>query len=148
MAKDINIIVDASGSMIEDGKNTVIKYLINGICSAKRNGIFGDTSFKLFQWGEETKEIYDMEKAKINFSGKSKAEELKKINELINKRDAILFISDGNIESKEKNAIKKLSNNITTIYVGIDSNKKILKDISSNKVVYSVMDFVQAIIDA
>lgn len=35
--KNINIIVDASGSMGEDEKNAVVKYLLNGMSSVQKN---------------------------------------------------------------------------------------------------------------
>lgn len=148
MKKVINIIIDSSGSMAEDDKNTVVKYLINGICNASRNYITEDMSFNLFQWGKETKQIDDIEKAKLDFVGKANISGLEKIGQLINKEEAVLFVSDGNFGRLEKQRIINLSNNILSIYVGIDANKKVLKDISTNKEVYSVMDFMQALFDA
>ena len=84
MNKIVNIVVDASGSMAEDDKNGVVKYLLNGI-----NNI---------------------------------------------------------IEYKVQ--LKDLSTNIITIFIGLDANRAILKDIATENVVYSVTDFVQVIFDA
>lgn len=149
MEKVVNIIVDASGSMCEDEKNAVVKYLLNGISSAKRNfSIEQEISFNLFQWGKETKQIADIEKAKIIFEGKSDLKGLDEIGKIIDKQDSVLFISDGNLEISEKKKLKELSDNILTIYVGVDANKAVLQDISTNKVVYSVVDFMQALFDA
>ena len=43
--------------------------------------------------------------------------------------------------------IKKLSRSIVSIFVGIDANRVMLQKISSEKIIYSVTDFVQAIYD-
>ncbi|WP_300276173.1 VWA domain-containing protein [Peptacetobacter sp.] len=148
MKKIINIIIDSSGSMMEDDKNTIVKYLINGICSAHRNLIIENMSINLFQWGKETKQLDNLENAKIDFGGRNNIYGLEIIGKLINKEDTVLFVSDGSFGVLEKEHIMKLSNNILSIYVGIDANKKILKDISTNKEVYAVMDFIQALFDA
>ena len=145
--KNINIIVDASGSMGEDEKNAVVKYLLNGMSSVQKNKSL-DISLSLYQWGVETKKIDDIEKAKISFAGKNTIEGLDALCSLIDSQDAVILISDGNFESDVKKKIKELSNNILPIFVGVDANRTILQDISTSKIVYSVVDFVQALFDA
>lgn len=149
MEKVINIIVDASGSMGEDEKNAVVKYLLNGISSARRSNSLGqEVLFNLFQWGKETKQIEDIEKAKISFEGKNDVRGLDELGKIIDKQDSILLISDGNFEISEKQKMKELSNNILPVFVGVDANRAVLQDISTNKVIYSVVDFMQALFDA
>lgn len=145
--KNINIIVDASGSMGEDEKNAVVKYLLNGMSSVQKNKSL-DISLSLYQWGVETKKIDDIEKAKISFAGKNTIEGLDALCSLLDSQDAVILISDGNFESDIKKKIKELSNNILPIFVGVDANRTILQDISTSKIVYSVVDFVQALFDA
>lgn len=145
--KSINIIVDTSGSMAEDEKNAVVKYLLNGISSAIRNNSL-DVSLSLFQWGIETKQIDSIERAKLCFAGRNGIDGLEELSSWINNQESIILISDGNFESDVKKKIKELSNNILPIFVGIDANRTILQDISTNKRVYSVVDFVQALFDA
>ncbi|MDO5519828.1 MAG: VWA domain-containing protein [bacterium] len=148
MEKVINIIVDASGSMAEDDKNAVVKYMLNGICNASRTDYFANIGFDLFQWGKVTKRIENMEKAKIEFSGKSNVNGLEILNDLLGDQESIVLISDGNMEPAEKQKLKSMGKRIIPIYVGIDANRSVLQEVSTNKVVYSVMDFMQALSDA
>lgn len=145
--KNINIIVDASGSMGEDEKNAVVKYLLNGMSSVKKNKSLA-ISLSLYQWGVETKKIDDIETAKISFAGKNTIKGLDELCSLLDSQDAVILISDGNFETDVKKKIKELSNNILPVFVGVDANRTILKDISTSEIVYSVVDFVQALFDA
>lgn len=80
MNKIVNIVVDASGSMAEDDKNGVVKYLLNGINNIIETNLFDDVKFILYQWGQEIKKFENFEKAKIEFAGGSNSlglEELK-----------------------------------------------------------------------
>lgn len=145
MKKIVNIVVDASGSMVEDGKNAVVKYLLNGIISASKKNEFKDLEFELFQWGKETKKIDNIEKAKINFAGKSDIKGLVILENLLNVNKPILLISDGNFDSDEKEKIKCFAKKIITIFVGVDANKSILQNISTDTTVFSVEDLFQAL---
>ena len=145
MSKTVNIVVDASGSMAEDDKNAVIKYLLNGICNVMGTTDFGDIEFALYQWGQQIKKIENLEKAKIEFAGKSPLSGLEELKQMIDENQTMIFVSDGNFNSGDKAHIKKLSVNIIPIFVGIDANRTILQDIATEKVVYSVADFMQAI---
>ena len=145
MSKIVNIVVDASGSMVEDDKNAVIKYLLNGICNVMGTTDFDGIEFVLYQWGEESKKIENLEKAKIEFAGKSPLSGLEELKQMIDENQTMIFVSDGNFTSGDKAQIKKMSVNIIPIFVGIDANRTILKDIATEKVVYSVNDFMQAI---
>ena len=60
MSKIVNIVVDASGSMAEDDKNAVIKYLLNGICNVMGTPDFDSIEFALYQWGQESKKIENL----------------------------------------------------------------------------------------
>ena len=145
MSKTVNIIVDASGSMAEDDKNAVIKYLLNGICNVMGTPDFEGIEFALYQWGQDSKKIENLEKAKIEFAGKSSLSGLEDLKQLIDENETMIFVSDGNFNSGDKAQIKKMSANIIPIFVGIDANRTILQDIATEKVVYSVTDFMQAI---
>ena len=56
--------------------------------------------------------------------------------------------NNGGFGNNEKNNIRNLSKKIIPIFVGIDANRTILKDISTNNIVYSVADFMQALNEA
>lgn len=145
MSKTVNIVVDASGSMAEDDKNAVIKYLLNGICNVMGTTDFGDIEFVLYQWGQESKKIENWEKAKIEFAGKSLLSGLEELKQMIDENQTMIFVSDGNFNREDKAQIKKMSKNIIPIFVGIDANRTILQDIATEKVAYSVTDFMQAL---
>lgn len=148
MNKIVNIVVDASGSMAEDDKNGVVKYLLNGINNIIETNLFDDVKFILYQWGQEIKKFENFEKAKIEFAGGSNSLGLEELKKLLSKDQTIIFISDGNFDLEYKVQLKDLSTNIITIFIGLDANRAILKDIATENVVYSVTDFVQVIFDA
>ena len=145
MSKTVNIVVDASGSMAEDDKNAVVKYLLNGICNVMGTPGIDDVEFALYQWGQESKKIDNLEKAKIEFAGRSPLSGLEELKQIIDENQTMIFVSDGNFNSGDKAHIKKMSVNIIPIFVGIDANRTILQDIATEKVVYSVTDFMQAV---
>lgn len=148
MNKIVNIVVDASGSMAEDDKNGVVKYLLNGINNIIETNLFDDVKFILYQWGQEIKKFENFEKAKIEFAGGSNSLGLEELKKLLSKDQTIIFISDGNFDLEYKVQLKDLSTNIITIFIGLDANRAILKDIATENVVYSVTDFMQVIFDA
>ena len=137
MSKIVNIVVDASGSMAEDDKNAVIKYLLNGICNVMGTPDFDSIEFALYQWGQESK--------KIEFAGKSSLSGIEELKQMIDENQTMILVSDGNFNSGDEVQIKKISVNIIPIFVGIDANRSILQDIATEKVVYSVTDLMQAI---
>lgn len=147
MGKTVNIVVDASGSMAEDDKNAVVKYLLNGISNIMDTSEFPDVEFALYQWGQTSKKIESLEKAKIEFAGKSPLSGLEELKQMIDENQTMIFVSDGNFNSEDKAHIKKLSVNIVPIFVGIDANRTMLQDIATERVVYSVTDFMQVIYD-
>ena len=148
MSRIVNILVDASGSMAEEDKNAVVKYLLNGICNVSDLSDFDDVSFQLFQWGKVCKRIEDIENAKIEFSGKAQKNGLEELAQIIDESRPLLFISDGGFEKEDRANLRKISENIVPIFIGIDANRTSLQEISSSGIVYSVADFVQAIYEA
>lgn len=148
MGNIINIVVDASGSMTEDDKNVVAKYLINGICNAKETKEFTNVEFVLFQWGINSVKFEYIETAKLEFKGKNSYKNFSTIKDDIDYESPMILISDGEFSEDDKEEIKKLSKQIIPIFVGVDANRAVLKDIATDKVVYSVTDFMQALEEA
>lgn len=145
MSRIVNIVVDASGSMAEDDKNAVVKYLINGICNVIQTKEFSDVEFALFQWGSNSIRFENIEKAKLEFKGKTSYDDFKSIEDEIEYESPMILISDGGFSKTDKVKIEKMSKQIIPIFIGIDANRSILKDIATEKVVYSVTDFMQAL---
>ena len=92
--------------------------------------------------------LANLENAKIEFSGKASKSELSTLRPLIDENQPLIFISDGNFNSEEKNSIKTLSHFIVPIFVGVDADRASLQNISTEGIVYSVPDFMQALFDA
>ena len=127
MSKTVNILVDASGSMAEDDKNAVIKYLLNGICNIMGTTDFGNIEFVLYQWGQESNKIENWEKAKIEFAGNSLLSGLEELKQMIDENQTMIFVSDGNFNSGDKEQIKKMSVNIIPILIGLFCRILLLK---------------------
>lgn len=144
--KKINVIIDTSGSMAEDGKNAVVKYLINCIMNLKENPDFSDYSFDYYQWGYDSGKINNIESYKFSYSGKID-DKLTPLLENMNKDERLLLISDGNLEKKQKELLKKMECRKYSVFIGADANKSLLRDISTNKKVYSGVDILQVIKD-
>jgi len=148
VGKVINVVVDASGSMMEDDKNAVVKYLINGICNIRQSSEYKDVEFVLFQWGNNSIKFDNIVKAKIEFKGKTSYDDFRAIEGEIDSNCPMILISDGGFSKSDKNQMEKLSKHIIPIFVGADANRAILKDIATDKIVYSVTDFMQALEEA
>lgn len=143
--KMINIVIDSSGSMQEDDKNAVIKYLLSSINNAKYMGDLKNIRFDFFCLGTNTFKM--KEETKIKFSGDINLENISKLKDIINMEYSTILISDGNLDTKVKEEIKKIFKNLFCIYIGIDANLNILKYISSTNKVYSVIDIFQLLDD-
>jgi hypothetical protein len=148
MNKIINIVVDTSGSMAEDDKNAVVKYFLNGIVNILKTSEFDNIDFILYQWGEESKKIESLQNAKLEFKGKASITGIEILQQYIDRNQSVIFVSDGNLSKQEKVGIRDLSVNILPIFVGIDANKAILKEIATKNLVYSIPDFMQCVYDA
>lgn len=148
MNKIVNIVVDTSGSMAEDDKNAVVKYFLNGIVNILKTSEFDNIDFILYQWGEESKKIESLQNAKLEFKGKASITGIEILQQYIDRNQSVIFVSDGNLSKQEKVGIRDLSVNILPIFVGIDANKAILKEIATKNLVYSIPDFMQCVYDA
>lgn len=145
MSKIVSIVVDASGSMAEDDKNAVVKYLINSICNVRQTKEYSDVEFVLFQWGNNSIKFENIEKAKLEFKGKTSYDDFVPIENEIEYESPMILISDGGFSKNDKVKIEKLSKRIIPIFIGIDANRFILKDIATDNIVYSAADFMQAL---
>lgn len=148
MNKKINIVVDSSGSMSEEDKNAVVKYLLNGISNVMELSDFHGVEFELYQWGKNSKKLGCLNNVKIEFTGRATIEGLNVLSQTIDENQPIIFISDGNFEVENINILQNMSNDIIPVFVGTDANRVLLKEVAANKVIYSVTDFMQALYEA
>lgn len=128
------ILIDTSGSMTEDGKKSVIMYILNTI----KNTL--NEEMRIYIWNEEIKQYSGkLEFGKTNSSMKLSAF----LNENIDEN--ILIISDGCFSSEIKSVLKKYSEKLICILVGIDSNLKTLQKTFGLYNVFEASDTVAGI---
>ena len=124
------IIIDTSGSMMEDGKKSVIMYIINTI----RNTL--EEELSIYLWDKEIKQF----SGKLEFGVKNDPASLANFLDKYYDEPVIL-ITDGCFSSYIKSIIKK----IVCILVGIDSNIITLQKIIGADNVYEASDTVACI---
>lgn len=105
------IVIDTSGSMMEDGKKSVIMYIINAI----RNTLTEKP--KIYTWDKEIKPFSGKLKFGVTNDSSSLLSFFDKHND-----EPVLLITDGCFSSNIKSIIKKHSKKLVCILVGIDSN--------------------------
>ena len=131
MARELNVLVDVSGSMAEDCKNAVVRYLIHTILSqtkcVKKN---------IYLLGNTIEKVDDSENLKINYGGQIS---VSAVNQLFasGMNDApVLLLSDGCFDVEIENALSKHQNKIVCVAVGSDALLHNLQRCSKNKKVY------------
>ncbi len=135
----IDVLIDVSGSMSENGKDAVVKYLLYAINSY----IVENTasSIKMFQWGQDIHEIEST--AQIEF-GAGKATE--KIADFLckDKGEMSIVITDGGFSRKIKNEIKKMQNREYIYYIGVgcDCNLPSLRNVADLEHIYNAQDII------
>lgn len=118
------IIIDSSGSMMEDGKKSVIMYVLNAI----KNTLTED--IKIFSWDKEIKPF----SGKLEFGITNDSDSLSTFFDRHND-NPVLLITDGCFSSSVKAVIKKHSKSIVCVLVGIDSSiNSLQKTIGANNV--------------
>ncbi len=140
----VHIIIDASGSMIEDSKNGIIKYMLEGMNHIHNRTSASNAEYKLYQWGKKTAYIGTLSAyEKIVYEGTTTEEGLNILLDLIPKKDTILLLSDGNISEKEGALLKSAFENLFSIAVGADADIYSLEDICSRTKVYNSIDYIK-----
>ena len=139
MSKDLNVLVDVSGSMGEDCKDAVIKYLINTILSSNRF-----EKYYLYLINDTVTKIDDISKAKIKYEKHISQNAIKDFYDSVIDNEPVLFISDGCFEADIENTLSKHKSNMVCVAVGSDAIKGNLQRCSHNKKVYNAEDVTEA----
>lgn len=105
------ILIDTSGSMMEDGKKSVIMYVINTI----KNTLTVEPT--VYTWDKEIKPF----SGKIEFGTSNGLSSILSFLEEHND-EPIILITDGCFSSNIKSIVKKHSKKLVCILVGIDSS--------------------------
>lgn len=144
MEKEINVVIDISGSMFSDGKSNVQIYLLKTILhTIKKEKYLNCTIFNFYLWNddlcyidcEEMNIIFENHELNaIVFKGSSN---INKIVDLINdvgNNGKFLLLSDGCFDYKEiDEAIKNNHSVFITVAVGADADINTLSKISCLK---------------
>lgn len=138
------ILVDVSGSMIEEGKSSVVRYLLYAI-EALHTNEYLQTNYKIFMWNDEIVE-YEPE-AKIVFKGKNNE---KILTEFLNQccNSALLFMGDGNYSDKVMKALSECkAERKLALMIGADCNKGKLQRVLGTSNTYDAADVATCISD-
>lgn len=140
MPKYLNVLIDTSGSMVEDCKNAVVKYLLNAITSY--DGIVVTNCYLV---GNQCIKVEDMSGLKITYGGQMKATAINDYFREISAQENTLLISDGCFDYDTEKSISKQRDNVVCIAVGEDAMLNNLQHCSKNKKVYLAEDVNAAI---
>lgn len=135
------ILVDASGSMGEDGKKSVIRYVLNAIDGIMRTN-WSEIEYKVLYWNET---IFE-DNPKMDCSGCANASALSDFL-VSNVENDILFIGDGNYTERVKKILSEKNENKVFLMLGIDCNRARLKKIFRTEKIYETADVVTCIDD-
>lgn len=140
----VHVIVDASGSMVEDSKRGIVKYVLVGMEHVHQWTNFSNCEYKVYQIGEKTGYIGILENyEKIVYGGTIKEESIHNIESHIHSDDKVILLSDGNMELSVAQCLKSRFKNLVCIGIGADINKSILKRLSYSKKVYNATDYIE-----
>ncbi len=140
----VHILIDASGSMVEDSKRGIVKYILVGMEHVHQWSDFSNCEYKVYQIGEKTGYIGTLEcYDKILYGGTIKEESIQNIESHIHSEDRIILLSDGNVDLSVAQYLKNTFKNLVCIGIGSDINKSILKKLSCLKKVYNATDYIE-----
>ena len=140
MSKQLNVLIDTSGSMAEDCKNAVVKYLINTIASHDEYEI---KNYYLI--GDQYEHITDVTGLKILYGGQITASAVNGYFREISGDTKTLLISDGCIDSDAEKSISAHRDAVVCVAVGEDAMLGNLQRCSKDKKAYLAEDVTAAI---
>lgn len=135
----VNIFVDVSGSMTENGKDSVVKYLlysIEGYANEEKR-----ISCRLFRWGNDVEEVLDLSKLSFQVGNASE-----KIVEFIKAHpgEKNLIISDGGFSRETKREIKGILERKDIYYIGVgcDCNLPAIRNLADSGKIFLSQDVI------
>lgn len=135
----VNILVDVSGSMTENGKTSVVKYLLHSIEGYAKEE--KRLSCRLFQWGNEVEEVADLKG--LSFRAGSASE---KIATFIREHagEKHIIISDGAFASEIRKEIKKIPERGSIYYIGVgcDCDFPAIRTLANGDKVFPAQDVI------
>ena len=140
MSKYLNVLIDTSGSMAEDCKNAVIKYLLNAITSCE-----GVEIKNYYLVSDKCIKLEDITEIKITYGGQMMTTAISGYFRETSDEGNTLLISDGCFDIDTEKAISKHKDNIVCVAVGEDAMLNNLQRCSKNKKAYLAEDVIAAI---
>ncbi|MEG2364073.1 MAG: hypothetical protein RR942_08790 [Romboutsia sp.] len=142
MNNKLNIIIDVSGSMAENGKKDIVIYAYDTINNLLDDKKYNKEKIILSKW--EDKETKMKKVFNFEFDNSYTTEEFKKYFKDGNKSKSNIILSDGSIELK--NILKNKDENTICIFIkiGIDADTLGITKYISKSDIYDVCDIVTA----
>lgn len=136
---NVNIVMDASGSMSENGKVSIMKYIINSAEGYSKEE--GTITLSLYQWGDKIEPLNDLAEFRIR-DANSEGD----IAEFVGKHteEEILILSDGGFSAKTKKAVRGMQGkeNVFCIGVGCDCNFPAIRSLIDVKNIFKPQDII------
>lgn len=128
------ILMDVSGSMAEDGKESVLRYLVYAIRGIV-DDLYPDIPYRFFCWSDCVTPYED----KISVGGKTDASA---VSEFLDEHagDCVLLIGDGNYSEDIRRALKKANCKMLVLMIGSDCNRDRLKRLADFDDLYETTD--------
>ena len=139
MARQISVLIDTSGSMAEDCKGAVVKYVLNTIISVSEET---QSDLKVCLVGDEMLVVEDTSNSKIAYRGELKTNGIRAALE--NGSEGYLLISDGCFNSEVESLLTKNKDQIISVAIGADAMINNLQRCSRNKKVFQASDVIAA----
>ena len=140
MSKQLNILIDISGSMAEDCKNAVVKYLLNAIASHDEY-----ENKKYYLIGDQCTQVADIAGLKIAYGGQMAANAVNGYFREISGEANTLLISDGCFDVDTEKSISAHRDMVVCVAIGEDAMLSNLQRCSKNKRVYLAEDAAAAL---
>ena len=135
------IVIDASGSMGEEGKKSVIRYLIQAITGIMEER-YSDRKYEILCWNNQ---IFPYE-GKAEFEGTAEAGVLEEfLGE--HQKDTVLLIGDGNYSDDVKRMVKSAGSKLMYLMLGCECNRSRLMKLVCADDLYETADIVTCIDD-
>lgn len=141
MSKQLNVLIDTSGSMAEDCKNAVVKYLLNAIDSYDKSEVKN-----YYLLGQKCTQVKDISNLKITYGGQIAIGAIKEYFQEMSEEHNTLLVSDGSFGLDIEKLISKHKNRVVCVAVGEDAILSNLQRCSKNKKAYLAEDIVSAIV--
>lgn len=147
MNNRIEVIVDTSGSITENGKSAVVKYMLYTIKNLCERDRYGKFKVEIFGWAERIMPINSI--SELVFKGTLSAISFEDHIKDMDDNCSIIIVTDGNFDLKTSSVLKNRNRKDLKIYciaVGADADTYGLKKISTYPEIFTPENITKAIL--